>query len=167
MLMPLRFHYIYIYIVYINSIKHQSLINTVSFLMHMLFQLFLFPPFSAIYWEDNPQRNAIHQTDSEGEKKNKNLNKYFIRLFCDLMCFCLAEVYGNISGPLIKALTQWCPTLSQHYWAASAGGASSMPFFLCWITPAFLFSLSLSLLWVHVTLLHEGRLVNPNQTHRI
>jgi len=38
-------------------------------------------------------------------EKNTNLNKYLIRLFCDLMCFCLAGVYGNIFGPFIKALT--------------------------------------------------------------
>lgn len=64
--------------------------------------------FSAFYWEDNPHRNIIPYTHRE--EKNTNLNKYFIRLFCDLMGFCLAWVYGNISGPFINALTQWYPT---------------------------------------------------------
>lgn len=67
---------------------------------------------SRFYWEDSPRRNSVHQSSSEGEgKKNKNLNKYFIRLFCDLMCFCSAEVWGNISAPFINALPQAYPTI--------------------------------------------------------
>lgn len=76
-----------------------------------MFQLFEFPSFCPFYWEDNPQWNIIHQTGSQGEKK-ENLNKYFIRLFGDLMRIFLAWVYGNISGSFLNALTQWYPTLA-------------------------------------------------------
>lgn len=78
-----------------------------------------------------PQRNTIYQTSSEGEKKNKNLNKYFIRLFCDWMCFCLAVVYGNISGPFINALTQWYPTLAQYWYRAALAGRLEQRCFVC------------------------------------
>lgn len=54
---------------------------------------------------------SISRAQRGREKKNKNLNKYFIRLFCDLMCFCSAEVWGNISAPFINALPQAYPTI--------------------------------------------------------
>lgn len=87
---------------------------TLTFLLYHLnisINRFFPSPVSRFHWEDSPRRNSIHQTSSEGEKKNKNLNKYFIRLFCDLMCFCSAEVWGNISAPFINALTQAYPTI--------------------------------------------------------
>lgn len=87
---------------------------TLTFLLYHLnisINRFFPSPVSRFHWEDSPRRNSIHQASSEGEKKNKNLNKYFIRLFCDLMCFCSAEVWGNISAPFINALTQAYPTI--------------------------------------------------------
>lgn len=89
--------------------KEHSRVSAISFKFKhkQLFSL----PLPRFYWEDSPRRDSIHQTSSEGERKNKNLNKYFIRLFCDLMCFCSAEVWGNISAPFINALTQAYPTI--------------------------------------------------------
>lgn len=103
--LPFRYHFMK---------KRKKKSCTLTFLLYHLnisINRFFPSPVSRFHWEDSPRRNSIHQASSEGEKKNKNLNKYFIRLFCDLMCFCSAEVWGNISAPFINALTQAYPTI--------------------------------------------------------
>lgn len=68
----------------------------------MLYHLGVMPMYSFPIAGGKPP--PIHQCGSEGGK-NKNFNKYFIRLFCDLTC-ASAWLGSTAISPFINALTQ-------------------------------------------------------------
>lgn len=72
--------------------KLQSRIDNISFSFEAVATIQLFSFLVSLLLRGQLTEEHYPSDRVRGRKKKKNLNKYFIRLFCDLMCLCLTRV---------------------------------------------------------------------------